>query len=58
MGTREQMLARMMADRYAYASDGYVERTAHWGDDVRHARRSCAASRSASAAAASSSKRS
>jgi len=37
MGTREQMLARMMADRYAYANDGYVERTAHWGDDVRHA---------------------
>jgi len=32
MGTREQMLARAMADRYAYSSDGYVERTQHWDD--------------------------
>ena len=30
MGTREQMLARAMADRYAYSSDGYVERTHRW----------------------------
>lgn len=32
MGTREQMMARMMADRYAYGRDGYVERTPRWGD--------------------------
>jgi len=30
MGTREQMLARVMADRYAYGRDGYVERTPQW----------------------------
>lgn len=35
MGTREQMLARMMADRYAYSRDGYVERTQRW-DDPRY----------------------
>jgi len=28
MGTREQMLARMMADQYAYGRDGYVARGA------------------------------
>jgi Zn-dependent protease len=33
MGSREQVLARMMADRYAYGRDGYVERTARWGED-------------------------
>jgi Zn-dependent protease len=37
MGTRERMLARMMADRYAYGRDGYVARTPrydpHGGDD-------------------------
>lgn len=37
MGTREQMLARMMADRYAYTRDGYAERTQRW-DDPRTAR--------------------
>lgn len=30
MGTQEKMLARMMADRYAYTRDGYVER--QYGD--------------------------
>lgn len=35
MGTREQMLARAMADRYAYTRDGYTERTQHW-DDTRY----------------------
>ena len=30
MGTREQMMARMMADRYAYGRDGYVQRTQTW----------------------------
>ena len=30
MGTREQLLARAMADRYAYGRDGYVERTQRW----------------------------
>jgi Zn-dependent protease len=33
MGSREQVLARMMADRYAYGRDGYVERTQRWGED-------------------------
>jgi Zn-dependent protease len=33
MGTREQFMARMQADRYAYGRDGYVERTRRWGDD-------------------------
>lgn len=38
MSTREQMLARMMADRYAYGRDGYVERTQRWNDaDDRYA---------------------
>ena len=31
MSTREQMLARMMADQYAYTRDGYVERTPRYG---------------------------
>jgi Zn-dependent protease len=30
MGSREQLLARMQADRYAYGRDGYVARTARW----------------------------
>ncbi len=35
MAGREQMLARMMADQYAYTRDGYVERTPryHGGDE-------------------------
>jgi Zn-dependent protease len=32
MGTREQLMARAQADRYAYGRDGYVERTARWGE--------------------------
>ncbi len=31
MGTREQMLARMMADQYVYTRDGYAERTQRYG---------------------------
>ncbi len=31
MGTREQMLARMMADQYVYTRDGYIERTQRYG---------------------------
>ena len=27
MGTQERMLARMMADRYLYTRDGYVQRS-------------------------------
>jgi Zn-dependent protease len=32
MGTREQLMARAMADRYAYGRDGYVSRTQRWGE--------------------------
>jgi Zn-dependent protease len=30
MGTREQLVARMMASRYAYGRNGYVELTQRW----------------------------
>lgn len=39
MGTREQMVARMMADRYAYGSDGYVARTPTWDGPAAAPRR-------------------
>lgn len=37
MGTREQVLARMMADQYAYTRDGYVERTRRWDEPAPYA---------------------
>jgi Zn-dependent protease len=39
MGTREQMLARMMADQYAYTRDGYVERTPYYSYEPPQLRR-------------------
>lgn len=35
MSTREQLVARMMADRFAYGSEGYVARTPTWDRPVR-----------------------
>src|SRR4051812_36546384 len=37
MGTREQFVARAMADRYAYGPDGYVARTSRWDGASRSA---------------------
>ena len=39
MGSREKMLARMMADQYAYSRDGYVTRTPRYYADESPMRR-------------------
>jgi Zn-dependent protease len=40
MGSREQLLARMMADQYVYTRDGYVERTpSYYGYEAPRPRR-------------------